>query len=159
MSEWTEQDIIRLLETKPFAVERAIVHLYNCQTPSEKAAGSTVEDNGKGFNSADARMGTYMAKWYLKTGKRFSGKYKKRALRMAKKYRKQLVARANQKAPKVSSRPVQVEAPKPVSQSAKIAAETQARFNAEALKAKVNPLPKRREPKQIDLRFSNLELD
>ena len=133
---WTEQDIIKMLETKPFAVERALVFLYNCQTPSEKAAGSTVEDNGMGFNSADARMGTYMAKWHLKTGRRFSGKYKSRALRMAKKYRRQLVARANQKAPKVSSQPVQVETPKPVSQSQRVAAETQARFNAEALKAK-----------------------
>jgi len=146
---WTEERIVNLLVNKPMAVERAIVAIYNNQTDTEKSAGATLKDNGIGFSGADARMGSYMAQWHISTGKPFTGKFKKRAARMAHKYRKQLVAIANAKAKKKSKQTVIYT--KPTS----LAVETEKKFVTEALKEKVNKLPK----KQMDLRFSNLELD
>jgi len=146
---WTEERIVNLLVNKPMAVERAIVAIYNNQTDTEKSAGATLKDNGIGFSGADARMGSYMAQWHISTGKPFTGKFKKRAARMAHKYRKQLVAIANAKAKKKSKQTVIYT--KPTS----LAVETEKKFVAEALKEKVSKLPK----KQMDLRFSNLELD
>jgi len=146
---YTEKQIVNILNTKPMAVERAIVAIYKNQTDAEKNAGATLEDNGIGFSGADARMGSYMANWHISTGKPFTGKFKKRAARMAHKYRKQLVVIANAKAKKKSTQTVIYT--KPTS----LAVETEKKFVAEALKEKVNKLPK----KQMDLRFSNLELD
>jgi len=50
------------------AVGRALVHLFNRQTSDEQAVEDTRYDNGIGFTSADARMGTSMAKFYMKNG-------------------------------------------------------------------------------------------
>ena len=152
---YTEEQIVSILNTKPMAIERAILAIYNNQTPTEKSAGATLQDNGIGFSGADARMGTYMAQWFLKTGRPFSGKFKKRGKRMAHKYRKQLVMIANSKtkakaAPKQSSIYIPSKPKQP-----SVAVETEKKFMQEALKEKVRQLPKT----QMDLRFSNLELD
>jgi len=158
----SEANFLQAIYRKPGALENAIVFLYNCQTADEKASGSTKAENGKGFSMTDVRRGTYLAKWAMK-GQRFTRHHRKNAEKLARKYRKQLMVEAARRtASKVEPQQVEVqqaEAPKQVSQSMEIAAETQAIFNAESLKAKVASLPKKQEPKQIDLRFSMLELD
>lgn len=64
----TKNDIITILKTNPKAIARALIVLNERQTDSEKSHGSTIVSNGQGFTSADARMGTSMANFYIKNG-------------------------------------------------------------------------------------------
>lgn len=64
----TRQDITQLLAVNDKAVARALVVLYNNQTPDEQAIDATLKRNGRGFTSADALVGTSMARFYLKNG-------------------------------------------------------------------------------------------
>lgn len=64
----TVQSICHMLETRDDAVGRALVALNARQTEDERAAETTKHDNGRGFRSCDARMGTSMAKQYLQRG-------------------------------------------------------------------------------------------
>jgi hypothetical protein len=50
------------------AVGRALVVLYHNQTASEQRIEATVNRNEMGFTPSDAKRGTGMAQWYLKTG-------------------------------------------------------------------------------------------
>ena len=50
-------------------VGRALVHIHNRQTESEKVTNSTIEHNGIGFAGCDARSGSMTAKYYLKNNK------------------------------------------------------------------------------------------
>lgn len=86
--------IEELLNTNNRAVERAMVVLYNRQTADEKCTNQALYRNGRGFSSADARQGTYYAKWVL-SGKKLSGRFLDQARCMAFKYVKQLVEEAN----------------------------------------------------------------
>jgi hypothetical protein len=83
-----------------YAVEEAILKLYNLQTDDEQESGSTKHENGAGFNGTDSRYGTSLAEWILKSysppGKRLttghdgqSGQYGA-AKRMILKYHSQL---------------------------------------------------------------------
>lgn len=95
----TEDQVKALLQSNDHAVERAILALYDRQTASEQAGGTTVESNGKGFNAFDAHSGTYFAQWLRKReGNRLTGKFLDRARKMCMKYAKQLVEIANEKA-------------------------------------------------------------
>lgn len=95
---YTEAQIVEMLENNPKAVVRAIVAIYNRQTQEEQNSGDTIHNNGIGFSGADAKIGSYMAKYAIQTGAtRFTGKFAPRALHIAKKYRKQLVQIANEK--------------------------------------------------------------
>jgi len=85
-----------LLATNNRAVERAIVVLYNRQTADEKVAESTRHRNGRGFSAADAKKGTYMAKWIL-AGNHLSGQWMLDAKGLAYKYIGQLVDEATTK--------------------------------------------------------------
>lgn len=62
----TKESILALLETNDKAVARALVVLYNRQTADEQRTEDTRHSNGIGFTSADAFMGTSMAKQYIK---------------------------------------------------------------------------------------------
>jgi hypothetical protein len=64
----TGTDIVKLLETNDRAVARALVVLYERQTEDEKASEDTRHHNNRGFRPCHARMGTSMAKFYLRNG-------------------------------------------------------------------------------------------
>lgn len=64
----TGTDIVKLLETNDKAVARALVVLYERQTEDEKAGENTRHHNNRGFRPCHARMGTSMAKFYLRNG-------------------------------------------------------------------------------------------
>lgn len=81
------------------AVQRAMVVLYNRQTQEEQASDSTHKLNNIGFSGADARLGSYYARWVL-SGRDLSGSHLERARKMALKYRRQLLDEAIQKASK-----------------------------------------------------------
>lgn len=65
---FNKAQIVQLLNSSDRAVARALVALNARQTPDEQATENTRYDNGRGFTSADARMGTSMANFYIKTG-------------------------------------------------------------------------------------------
>lgn len=81
--------ISTLLFNSDYAVERAILAIYNRQTGDEQSAGDTKHTNGRGFSGADARMGSYWARWIL-SGRNLSGKHLLKARKMSLKYIKQL---------------------------------------------------------------------
>lgn len=64
----TGSDIVRMLETNDRAVARALVVLYERQTEDEKVGENTRHHNNRGFRPCHARMGTSMAKFYLRNG-------------------------------------------------------------------------------------------
>lgn len=83
-------DYIRyLLTMKDAAVERAIVAIYNRQTTDEQNSEDTKHLNGIGFTGADARLGSYYAKWIL-SGKHLNGNHLTKARVMSYKYIRQL---------------------------------------------------------------------
>lgn len=62
----TKADIISLLKSNDKAVARALVVLNERQTDDEQRAENTRYRNGRGFRPCHARMGTAMAKFYLR---------------------------------------------------------------------------------------------
>lgn len=62
----TKQDIIDLLMSNDRAVGRALMALNERQTADEQASENTRYDNGRGFRPCHARMGTSMAKFFLR---------------------------------------------------------------------------------------------
>lgn len=89
--------IISLLHLNDRAVERAMIVLYNNQTEDERSAGATKHHNRKGFNSYDAKTGTYYAMWVL-SGRKLSGFHLERARVISLKYVGQLAQAAKEKA-------------------------------------------------------------
>lgn len=79
-----------LLTMNDRAVERAIVAIYRRQTADEQSAGDTKHSNGIGFNGADARLGSYYARWIL-SGRSLTGNHLVKARTMSHKYVRQLV--------------------------------------------------------------------
>lgn len=65
----TKQEIIALLNKNPKAIARALVVLNERQTTDEQISEATINQNGRGFTLADARMGTSMANYYTKFGR------------------------------------------------------------------------------------------
>lgn len=76
------------------AVERAVVAIYNRQENDEKVSGTTHHSNGVGFSGADARKGSYYARWVLGEIKgvpmRLTGHHLDNARLMMRKYVRQL---------------------------------------------------------------------
>lgn len=64
----TKESIVKLLETRDLAVAKALVVLNDRQTADEQSQEDTKYLNGKGFRPCHARMGTSMAKFYLRFG-------------------------------------------------------------------------------------------
>lgn len=91
-----------LLTMNDRAVERAILAIYNRQTYDEQVSSDTKHSNGIGFSGADARLGTYYAKWIM-SDKNLSGKHLDKARMMSYKYVRQLceiaTAKLEQKSP------------------------------------------------------------
>jgi hypothetical protein len=121
-----------LLATNDRAVERAIVVLYNRQTVDEKAAEGTRHRNGRGFNIADAKKGTYMAKWIL-GGNHLTGQWLIDAKGLAYKYIGQLIEEATIK----MEREIRLEQEAVLSRIDREVAEEKAIIESEALECSV----------------------
>ena len=63
-----KQYILNLLATNDKAVGRAVAAINKFQTNAEQTCFSTMNDNGVGFTTADARMGTSMAQFFARNG-------------------------------------------------------------------------------------------
>lgn len=61
--EYTKEDIQVMLATRDEAVVRGMIRIYEYQTQYEKSVEGTVEDNGVGFNGADAPIMSSFVKW------------------------------------------------------------------------------------------------
>ena len=64
MKKWTKDEIKQKLTTDTRWVIRGLLAIYDRQTADEKAVGATVEDNGVGFNGADAEIPSSIAMNY-----------------------------------------------------------------------------------------------
>jgi len=93
--EYTKEIIVDKLTTDQRWLERGILAVYNYQTNQEKRIGDTVEDNGVGFNGADAQFLSSLAQWIQKSsyaeGQRLTVKQAAVAARKMKKYAGQLL--------------------------------------------------------------------
>jgi hypothetical protein len=88
---WTLNGLVELLQTNDAAVGRALVRIYEKQTADEKLVQATVVHNKVGFSGANARRGSYYAKWVL-SGKSLTGDHLAKARALAIKYRVQLLS-------------------------------------------------------------------
>jgi hypothetical protein len=107
LTDWTPDKVLFMLETSDAWVENAILALYRRQTDLEQRAGSTIDDNDKGFQQGDAKLfGQYARK--IMSGQHLSSEEMsevRRPWRRGKtpvitigKYRKQLVRMIEEKA-------------------------------------------------------------
>ena len=94
--QWTKEEIRNLILTRQDALERAILAIHARQTTDEQREDTTKHSNGRGFNSPDARRGSYYARW-IKLGRHLTGNHIVKARAMMQKYVGQLVIVANQK--------------------------------------------------------------
>jgi hypothetical protein len=97
MATLTLTDILSILDANPRAVDRAMVVLFYRQTEDEKRLSEARYLNGRGFSAADAKTGTYYARWVL-GGRQLSGWHLRNAREMAKRYVRQLLEAAEAKA-------------------------------------------------------------
>jgi hypothetical protein len=94
---WNKDTILALLNESDKAVCRAVLAIYEKQTENEQATDSTAEQNGVGFNGADAGFGSSLAKQYAERGS-LSPRQIACARKMMRKYAGQLAEIANAKA-------------------------------------------------------------
>lgn len=91
---WTVDEIKHLISVNDKMVCRSLIKLYEMQTASEQATGSTHVQNGVGFNGPDAYILTSFAEFFNRTGfltKKQMDICRKKLM----KYAKQLVKVAN----------------------------------------------------------------
>lgn len=86
----TEAVIKTKLVTNQRWLEAGLVALYRKQTADEQAHSDTKHRNGQGFNSSDAPLLSYYAKYCL-SGRHLSGKHLEKAQKRLQKYAKQLL--------------------------------------------------------------------
>jgi hypothetical protein len=84
------------LATDRRRLERAILCIDSRQTDDERQSEQTKHLNGRGWTYADARSGSYMARW-LRQGNHLDGRFLARAQRMMPKYAAQLIRAAEEK--------------------------------------------------------------
>jgi hypothetical protein len=78
------------LAVNPYWATRALVRLYQQQTAEEQTAESTIDRNGRGFNTADAKLLSSFAQQLLE-GRSLSEKQMKIAFARLPKYAAQLL--------------------------------------------------------------------
>lgn len=93
---WNKDSIHALLDSKPQAVVRALIAIYERQTEDEKATHATKLHNGVGFSAFDAEFCTDLAK-KAKRGWTLSPKQLAVARNKMKRYWRQLAEIANAK--------------------------------------------------------------
>ena len=83
-------------------LERAIVAIDDRQTSDEHDADETLHRNARGWNSADANLGSYLARYIRSStrplGQRLSGDFIAKARRIIRKYCGQLARIVEEKA-------------------------------------------------------------
>ena len=94
-TDWTEEEVMDLINRNDKVLYGALKYLYNEQTQDEKSTSSTREHNGRGFNAMDAEFLSSLAQQVIKRGT-LSEKQKMYARKKLVKYRKQLTKLANQ---------------------------------------------------------------
>ena len=94
-TEWTTEEVMKLIDTNDIVLYRALEHLYACQTEDEKHSERTRNHNGMGFNSFDAEFLTSVCKQLIRRGT-LSEKQKEVCRKKLKKYRNQLTKLANE---------------------------------------------------------------
>jgi hypothetical protein len=94
-TEWTTDEVMKLIDTNDVVLYRALEHLYACQTEDEKHSERTTNHNGMGFNSFDAEFLTSVCKQLLNRGY-LSEKQKVVCRKKLQKYKKQLTKLANE---------------------------------------------------------------
>jgi hypothetical protein len=67
-AKWNKATIRAKLETSDAWLTRGLVAIYNKQTDSEQNDGQTHEDNGIGFNGADAELLSSYASQFIARG-------------------------------------------------------------------------------------------
>lgn len=97
MATYTKQDIVAMIETRDIAVAKGVLAIYAYQTAVEQSSESTCNDNGVGFNGADAPILSSFAK-QLQKGRTLSAKQIAIARKKMVKYAGQLLKIAQQKA-------------------------------------------------------------
>lgn len=98
---WNKAKVEALLTKSNFAVERAILAIYERQTQDEKVTSDTRHRNARGFSAAHVSKGSYYARWIL-GGRHLTGRHLENARKIAMHYTQQLVDVANANAPKPS---------------------------------------------------------
>lgn len=93
---YTKEQIKTMLATNDKAVARGVLAIYAYQTAVEQASESTQQDNGVGFNGADAKILSSFAK-QLQRGWNLSAKQLYIARQRMMKYAGQLTKIANAK--------------------------------------------------------------
>lgn len=97
MVKHTDESIRTLLTSNDKAVRRALVVLFERQTTDEQATDAARHSNNKGFNHADAKQGSRMARVVL-SGRPLASWNMARARTILHKYAGQLARIANEKA-------------------------------------------------------------
>ena len=93
---YTKDQIKQMLATRDVAVTKGVLAIYAYQTAVEQSAEATNEDNGVGFNGADAPILSSFAK-QLQQGRTLSAKQMAIAKKKIMKYAGQLCKIANTK--------------------------------------------------------------
>lgn len=91
---WTKERIHALLDKNPQAVWRAVLAIYERQTPSEQSAKTTTVHNNMGFSAFDARFLTEMAQ-KVRRGYHMTDRQLAVTRNKIKRYHRQLVEIAN----------------------------------------------------------------
>lgn len=88
---WTKERVLTLLEQSDAAVARGLTQLYARQTSAERNADTTVERNGVGFNSRDAKVLSDIARRLPYYNNRMTPRQISMVRGMIKKYWRQLL--------------------------------------------------------------------
>lgn len=91
---WTVEEIKELIQNNDKVLYGALKKLYSQQTADEQNTGETIENNGVGFNGADASFLSSTAEFLIKTGF-LTDKQKVVVRKKLIKYAKQLTRLAN----------------------------------------------------------------
>lgn len=91
---WTKEEILEGLKSNNSWVEKAVLAIFNKQTIEEQISDSTRKSNNMGYNSSDARLMSYYAKW-IQSGKKLTGCHLEKARKKIYKYSGQLTKIAN----------------------------------------------------------------
>ena len=90
----TKQEIWSRISVNQRWLERAILAIDSRQTADEQSSEQTLHDNGRGWSGADARFGSYLARFIRSSrkseGERLSGKFVEAGRRLIRKYCGQL---------------------------------------------------------------------
>jgi hypothetical protein len=92
----TVVDIQNKLQSDQRWLERGILAIDARQTEDERRQDTTKYANGRGWSGADARKGSYYARW-IRSGRHLSGRHLYQAKVMMRKYARQLLIVAEEK--------------------------------------------------------------